>query len=132
MKVGALQLAAVALGGALGATLRYVVAVGVHQLLGYGFPYGTLLVNTLGSAVIGYLVVFLPDTALGIPVVRLLLITGLLGGFTTFSTFSLETLVLVQNGHLGRAGLNVAASVLACLAAVWVGYRVAQAVHGAG
>ncbi len=108
-----------------------MVAIGVHQVLGYGFPYGTLLVNTAGSALIGYLVVFLPDTAAGIPALRLLLITGVLGGFTTFSTFSLETLVLFENGHIGRALLNVALSILTCLAAVWLGYRLAHSIHGA-
>lgn len=131
MKIGLLQVAWVALGGAFGASLRYVVAIAVHQVLGYGFPYGTLIVNSIGSALIGYLVVFLPDTAAGIPALRLLLITGLLGGFTTFSTFSLETLVLFENGHLGRALLNVVLSIVTCLAAVWLGYRLAHVVHGA-
>lgn len=131
MNVGLVQVAWVALGGAFGASLRYVVAIGVHQVLGYGFPYGTLLVNTAGSALIGYLVVFLPDTAAGIPALRLLLITGVLGGFTTFSTFSLETLVLFENGHIGRALLNVALSIVTCLAAVWLGYRLAHFIHGA-
>lgn len=131
MNVGLVQVAWVALGGAFGASLRYVVAIGVHQVLGYGFPYGTLLVNATGSALIGYLVVFLPDTAAGIPALRLLLITGVLGGFTTFSTFSLETLVLFENGHTGRALLNVTLSIVTCLAAVWLGYRLAHFIHGA-
>ncbi|MEJ8568261.1 fluoride efflux transporter CrcB [Elongatibacter sediminis] len=131
MKVGLLQVAAVALGGALGASLRYLIAIATHQLLGYGFPYGTLVVNAAGSALIGYLVVFLPDSAVGIPLLRLLLITGLLGGFTTFSTFSLETLVLAQNGHFLRAGLNVALTLVVCLGAVWLGYLLARGLHGA-
>jgi CrcB protein len=124
-----MKLAAVAAGGALGASLRYLVAAMMHEFLGHDFPYGTLMVNILGSAVIGYLVVLIPETEGGVPIVRLLLITGLLGGFTTYSAFSVETLEMMQDGHLTKAGLNIATTLLACLLAVWAGYLVARFLH---
>ncbi len=125
-----MKLVAVAAGGALGASLRYLIAALTHEFLGHDFPYGTLMVNILGSAVIGYLVVLIPETEGGVPIVRLLLITGLLGGFTTYSAFSVETLEMMQDGHLSKAGLNIATTLLSCLLAVWAGYLVARVVHG--
>ena len=82
MKIAAMKLAAVAAGGALGASLRYLIAAVTHEFLGHDFPYGTLMVNIIGSFVIGYLLVLLPEQEGGIPILRLLLITGVLGGFT--------------------------------------------------
>jgi CrcB protein len=119
----------VALGGAVGASLRYLVAATTHGLLGHAFPYGTLLVNVLGSLLIGYLVVLLPDTGSTISLLRLLLITGLLGGFTTYSAFSIETLTLLQEGQLMKAGLNIALTLCSCLLAVWAGYLLARSLH---
>lgn len=120
---------AVALGGALGASLRYLAAATTHSLLGHAFPYGTLLVNVLGSLLIGYLVVLLPDTGSPASMLRLLLITGLLGGFTTYSAFSIETLTLLQEGQLMKAGMNITLTLFSCLLAVWVGYLVARTLH---
>jgi CrcB protein len=120
---------AVALGGAAGASLRYLAAAATHSLMGHAFPYGTLLVNTLGSLLIGYLVVFLPDHGSQASALRLLLVTGLLGGFTTYSAFSIETLTLFQEGQLLKAGLNIVITVSACLVAVWLGYQLARALH---
>lgn len=122
----------VALGGALGASLRYLMAGVTHGLLGYAFPCGTLLVNVLGSLLIGYLVVLLPDHGSHASMLRLLLITGLLGGFTTYSAFSIETFTLLQEGQLLKAGLNIVLTVLTCLLAVWLGFILAKALHPAG
>jgi CrcB protein len=116
-----LQIMAIAGGGALGALGRFWVSTGVYRILGRDFPWGTMAVNTLGSFLMGLLfVLFLERLAAG-PEVRAALTVGFLGAFTTFSTFSLETLVLVEEGDLGRAFLNMWASVLICLLACWAG-----------
>lgn len=120
------QLIAIAAGGALGAVLRYLGANGVYALLGRGFPYGTLFVNVLGSLLMGLLsVVLLERMNLG-PEWRAGLLIGLLGAFTTFSTFSIETLNLIEQGATFKAGLNMLASVLLCLAAVWLGLKLGR------
>lgn len=119
----------VALGGAFGASLRYVVAALTHGFLGHAFPYGTLLVNVIGSLLIGYLVVLLPESGSHASTLRLLLITGLLGGFTTYSAFSIETLTLLQEDQLMKAGLNIALTLFSCLLAVWAGYLLARTLH---
>lgn len=118
---GAATLALVALGGALGALLRFLIASGVAALAGRGFPYGTLLVNVLGSAAIGMLYVLLTERMLAAPGWRAFLVVGLLGALTTFSTFSLETLQLFESGLSGRAALNVALNLVLCLGACWLG-----------
>jgi CrcB protein len=116
-----MQTLAIAAGGAVGAVLRFWVSNGVYGLLGRTFPYGTLAVNVLGSLVMGLLYVLLLDKlALG-PAVRAALLVGLLGAFTTFSTFSIETLNLMEEGELLKAVLNVGLSVVLCLAAAWLG-----------
>ena len=130
MKVAAMKLAAVAAGGALGASLRYLIAAVTHEVLGHDFPYGTLMVNIIGSFIIGYLLVLLPEQEGGIPIVRLLLITGVLGGFTTYSAFSVETLQLLQDGHLTKAGLNITMTLFFCFIAVWAGFLAARLIHG--
>ena len=88
-----------------------------------------MLVNIIGSLLIGYLLVLLPDGEETVPYARLLLITGILGGFTTYSAFSIETLQLIQDGHLSKAGLNVALTLLLCFLAVWVGFLTARGIH---
>ena len=125
-----MKLAAVAAGGALGASLRYLIAAVTHEVLGHDFPYGTLMVNIIGSFIIGYLLVLLPEQEGGIPIVRLLLITGVLGGFTTYSAFSVETLQLLQDGHLTKAGLNITMTLFFCFIAVWAGFLAARLIHG--
>ncbi|NND44550.1 MAG: fluoride efflux transporter CrcB [Xanthomonadales bacterium] len=124
-----MKLLTVAAGGAIGASLRFLVAAATHGLLGKGFPFGTLLVNVLGSLLVGYLLVWLPEHDETVSLLRLLLVTGILGGFTTYSAFSVETLQLLQDGQLARASLNVALTVVLCLAAAWAGFAIGRGVH---
>ncbi len=122
--VTALQAGAVALGAAVGGLLRWLAGMALNGLW-LGFPLGTLLVNCLGGALIGVAMVWFsrsPDELL-----RLLLVTGLLGGFTTFSSFSAESLGLVQRGDLGLALLHSAAHLLGALACTAMGYGLARA-----
>ena len=116
---------AIGVGGGYGAMARH----GVNHLLvgrgGYGFPLGILVVNVSGCLVIGLLAGVIATTRLEVSLVaRHLLITGLLGGFTTFSSFGLDTFTLARGGHLPLALTNVAASVLLGLAAVWTGFAI--------
>ena len=129
MSAAAIKLVAVAAGGALGASMRYLLGAATHEFLGHDFPYGTLLVNVVGSLLIGYFMVLLPSSEDGVHITRLLLITGVLGGFTTYSAFSLETLQLVQDGHITKAGLNISMTFIFCFFAVWSGYLVARLIH---
>lgn len=115
------QLLAIGLGGAVGAVLRFMVSTGVHRFAGRDFPYGTLSVNILGSLLMGFLYILLIERLSFGAEWRAVLLVGLLGAFTTFSTFSIETLNLIENGELVKAGVNVALSVGLCLLAVWVG-----------
>lgn len=112
---------AIATGGAVGAVLRYWLSSGVYAWLGRGFPYGTLAVNLLGSLLMGLLYVVLLERVTLSVEWRAALLIGLLGAFTTFSTFSLETLNLIEEGQVLKAGLNVVLSVTACIAASWFG-----------
>ena len=116
-----LQVAAIAAGGALGALLRYWVSLGVHNLVGRGFPYGTLTVNVVGSLLMGILYVLLLERLVSGSATRGFLLIGLLGAFTTFSTFSIETLNLVQSGETAKAAMNVVLSVVLCIGAAGVG-----------
>jgi CrcB protein len=109
------------LGGGTGAVLRYWMQGVVHGRTGADFPYGTLVVNVLGCLVIGFLMVSLEERFLAIPSLRLFLTIGILGGFTTFSSFSYETLALVRDGEMVRAFANVGFTMISCLAATWVG-----------
>lgn len=116
-----LQILAIAGGGALGALGRFLVSSGVYRLLGREFPWGTLAVNTLGSFLMGMLfVLFIERLAAGSEL-RSAVLVGFLGAFTTFSTFSMETLALMEEGYLGRAFLNMLLSVVVCLIACWGG-----------
>jgi len=115
------HLIAIATGGAIGAVGRYLMSNGVYGILGRNFPYGTLAVNVLGSLLMGILYILLLDRVSLSMEWRAALQIGLLGAFTTFSTFSIETLLLVENGELSRAAANIILSVVLSLAAVWAG-----------
>jgi CrcB protein len=109
------------LGGALGAAMRYVVANWVYAWLGRDFPYGTLSVNVIGSFLMGVLTVLVMQKSAIDPVLKLGVMVGFLGAFTTFSTFSIDTLNLLEKGAIMLAMVNVFISVMTCLAAVWLG-----------
>lgn len=116
----------VAIGGALGASSRYVTGLAAARLLGKGFPFGTLIVNVLGSFLMGVIVVVLAHLSAN----RLapLLMTGFLGGFTTFSAFALDAATLYERGQIGLAGGYVLTSVLASIAALFAGLLLARSV----
>ncbi|HWO58135.1 MAG TPA: fluoride efflux transporter CrcB [bacterium] len=108
-------------GGGLGATARYLLSGAVYRFMSSQFPYGTVLVNTLGCFLIGFLMTFFQERFAVNPELRLFLTIGMLGGFTTFSTFSYETIPLIRSGGYMTASANVAYMLLNCLGATWVG-----------
>ncbi|HHH38073.1 MAG TPA: fluoride efflux transporter CrcB [Sedimenticola sp.] len=121
------QILSIAAGGAVGALLRFWVSTGVYALAGRDFPWGTLAVNLLGSLAMGFLyVLFLERMSVG-PEVRGAVLIGLLGAFTTFSTFSIETMLLIEQAEYLRAGLNMFISVAACILAAWFGLILGRA-----
>jgi CrcB protein len=121
----------VALGSALGGVARFWCASFVAERMGGTFPWGTMLVNVAGSFVIGLFATLTgPDgrVAAGYNA-RQFVMVGLCGGYTTFSSFSLQTLVLIQDQEWIEAGLNVLLSVVLCLLAVWLGHLAAAAIN---
>ncbi|MDH5181248.1 MAG: fluoride efflux transporter CrcB [Gammaproteobacteria bacterium] len=116
-----MQIVYIAIGGALGAVMRFLVSTGVHKVLGRDFPYGTLSVNVIGSLVMGFLFVTLIERSSLGPEWRALILVGFLGAFTTFSTFSIETLNLLQDGAITKAFVNIIISVVCCILATWLG-----------
>jgi len=114
-------LIAVGFAGFFGAVLRYLVGGWVHRLLPATFPYGTLTVNALGSLMLGALFQLAVERTALAPELRVVIGVGFLGAFTTFSTFSLETMNLLREGSYTLAGLNVATNLVLCLVAVWLG-----------
>lgn len=112
------------IGAGIGGALRHAVNVGAARLFGFGFPLGTFIVNVVGSFAMGLLAGFFAYRA-GVPQhVRLFLTTGILGGFTTFSTFSLDAALLIERHSLGLAAGYVVGSVAAGLAALFFGLAV--------
>ncbi len=116
-----MQLISIAIGGALGALCRYGMSNGIHALLGRGFPYGTLSVNLLGSIIMGTTYIMMLERMDISPEWRAGITIGLLGAFTTFSTFSIETLNLLEAGESLKAGLNILLSVSLCISGCWLG-----------
>lgn len=119
------DLAAIGVGGALGAMARFGVGHAANEWLGTDFPYGTLIANVAGSFLIGIVFVLLVEKALLSPVWRSALIVGFLGAFTTFSTFSLQSLALMEAGRFFAAATYILSSVIVCIAAaafgMWLG-----------
>ena len=120
------QLLAVAIGGASGAVLRWLMAGSVQRFTGGAFPWGTFAVNALGSFLLGFLFVWLIERSTAGELVRLALTVGLLGAFTTFSTYSLESIRLLQEGAYGMAAGNVVGQVVVCLLLTWLGIQLAR------
>jgi len=121
----------IAVGSALGGMARFACSNLSVSWFGLSFPWGTLVINVLGSFVIGFFATLTgPDGRLLVPGdARQFVMVGLCGGYTTFSSFSLQTLALAQDGQFVRAGLNVGASVVLCLVSVWLGYAAAAALN---
>lgn len=117
----------VAIGGATGSVLRYLVGHWSLRHFGPAFPWGTLIVNIVGSFAIGFLAEFIARRMNAPAEMRLLLVTGFLGGFTTFSAFSLEALVLFERGAVATAAAYVIGSVAVSLAAVVAGLALGRA-----
>lgn len=122
------QFVLVALGGGAGAAARFGVGLWAMRALGTGFPWGTLIVNVAGSFLIACVVEYTLMRSEAGPGVRLLLATGFLGGFTTFSAFSLDTLALAERGESGLVMMYIGASVVLSIAACWAGLLVSRSV----
>lgn len=116
-----LHILLVAIGGAVGSVARYLATIAMTRLLGPAFPWGTITVNILGSFAIGLLTEFVARKFSAPMEMRLLLVVGILGGFTTFSSFSLDTMALVERGPVWIAFSYVLASVLLSLTAAFGG-----------
>jgi len=115
------QILVIMLGGSLGALMRFIISSSVTEKIGSDFPYGTLTVNVLGSFAMGFLAMFLVERMGLDPLLRLGIFVGFLGAFTTFSTFSMETLNLFEQGESLRALVNMFISVSLSVLAVWLG-----------
>jgi CrcB protein len=111
----------VALGGALGSALRYLVGLTVQSRAGLDFPVGTLAVNLTGCVLLGFVIHYALATPAMTPELRALLTTGLCGGYTTFSTFGYETVALLQDGDWSRALLYVGLSVVGSIVGIMLG-----------
>ena len=129
-----MQIFYVFIGGGLGAICRYLATSAIGARFGLMFPFGTLFVNTLGSflmaLVLGFLLPLAKSTHMMPEALRLLLTVGFLGGFTTFSSFSMETLTLIRGGSLFLAFANIGANVLLGLGAALLGLYAASSVQG--
>ncbi len=116
-----MRLLLIALGGAVGTALRFIVSGFTHKLAGSAFPWGTLAVNLTGCYVIGFLWELFDRSAVS-PTIRLAVLVGVLGGYTTFSSFGVETLNLMRDGEYKMAAYNVLASNVLGIALVFAGY----------
>lgn len=112
---------AIGLGGALGAVSRHFMAGWISRLTGHGFPWGIMIVNILGSFLMGLLITYLSHHFDTTPELRAFIAVGVLGGFTTFSTFSLETALLIERGQLAEAAGYVTGSVVLAIGGLFAG-----------
>jgi CrcB protein len=121
----------IAIGSALGGIARYWCSGVAARLIGETFPWGTIIVNIVGSFIIGFFATLTgPDGRIFAgTTTRQFVMTGILGGFTTFSSFSLQTLNLANDGEWLQAGGNVVGSVVLCLLAVWLGHLLALSIN---
>jgi CrcB protein len=115
------MLLAVAMGGAVGAVGRFLVMNAVGSQFGHGFPWGTVTVNLVGSFVLGALIEISALHWSPSPEIRAFLVVGMLGAFTTFSTFSLDAYTLIERGQVGAAASYVGGSVVLCILGFWAG-----------
>jgi fluoride exporter len=118
----------VALGGALGSVARYLLSTAVQRYTAAGFPYGTFTVNIVGCAVFGLIVGLAEHRIELTPAVRAFFLVGILGGFTTFSAFTFDTIELLRTAAFLRAALNIVGQVALGLLALWLGYLLARLV----
>ena len=121
----------IAIGSSPGGMARYWCSGVAARLIGETFPWGTMIVNIIGSFIIGFFATLTgPDgRVFADTLTRQFVMIGLCGGYTTFSSFSLQTLALVQDGEYWLASVNIVLSVTACLFAVWVGYALAASIN---
>jgi CrcB protein len=120
----------VAIGSALGGVARFGLSGFIQQRVGPGFPMGTLVINITGSFLLGMLMRYTLQSEIVSPEVRTMLTTGFCGGYTTFSTFTYETAMLLEDGEYGRASLYIGASVAIALLGMFLGFAVANQLIG--
>jgi CrcB protein len=116
----------VAIGSAVGGVIRYLLGGAIQRALAASFPLGTLVINVTGSALLGFIFRYALETPAVTPEIRALLGVGFCGGYTTFSTFSYETLTLLEDGDWRRAGLYVGVSLLGSVLAAFLGFMAAR------
>lgn len=121
-------IAIVGCGGFIGAVLRYIISLNAAKIFGADFPYGTLIANIIGAIIIGFVMKMSLDTSLITPNTKLFLTTGMMGGLTTFSTFSYETVTMINSGQYVLGALNLGLNVVLSFIGVTLGMIVARLV----
>lgn len=122
------QILAIGFGGFFGAILRYLISGWTYQLFGTRLPYGTLAVNIIGSFILGLFLMLANERFVVSDIIRSFIAIGMMGALTTFSTFSYETVSLLQDSLFIKAGFNVFLNVICTLGAIWLGSVVAKAI----
>jgi CrcB protein len=123
-----MKILVIGLGGFIGAIMRYSISGWVYRIVGSGLPYGTLSVNILGSFILGFFLLFAEERFTISPAWRSFIAVGMMGALTTFSTFSYETFMMLQENLYGQVALNVGLNVVLTIAAVWAGMALARIV----